>query len=129
MSDKPLAERLQVKGARRLAVLHPPTGMATAAPPGPLHEAEVVLLFAADRAALDATLPGVLEGARADAIVWIAYPKVTSPIAGDLNRDVIHRLMPSFGLDTVSQIAVDADWSAMRMKRAPAGSGHFGRQI
>jgi hypothetical protein len=117
MSDKPLAERLQVKADRRLAVLHVPAGLAIDAPAAPLEAAEVVLLFAPDRAALDAALPGVVEAARRDAILWIAYPKLTSPRARDLNRDIIHALMPSFGLDTVSQIAVDADWSAMRMKR------------
>jgi glycine cleavage system H protein len=121
MSDKPLAERLQLKGTRRLALIDAPDGLnaviGAADRRAGLAEAEVVVLFAADRAALDAALPNLLHTARADAIVWIAYPKLTSPLAGDLNRDIIHDLTPAFGLDTVSQIAVDADWSAMRMKR------------
>ena len=55
--------------------------------------------------------------ARADAILWVAYPKLTSKLAGDLSRDVIHRESPALGIDCVSQIAIDDDWSAMRMKR------------
>ena len=55
MSDKPVAERLQVKRDRRLAV--------------------------------------------------------------DLDRDTIRLLAPAYGLDTVSQIAIDDDWSVLRFKR------------
>jgi hypothetical protein len=47
----------------------------------------------------------------------VAYPKLTSRLAADLSRDVIHAAAPGFGLDTVSQIAIDADWSALRLKR------------
>ncbi len=121
MSEKPIAERLQVKGERRLAVIG-----ASAAVDGKIgaakrrcdmSKAEVVLLFAADRAQLDSTLPGVLKRVSKDAILWIAYPKLTSKLAGDLSRNVIHTLMATSGLDTVSQIAIDDDWSAMRVKR------------
>ena len=121
MSDKPVAERLQVKGARRLAVIGAPAGLDSAigvpearadAP-----QADVVLLFAADRARFDAQLPPLLKTMRKDAILWLAYPKLTSRLAADLSRDVIHTTAPAHGLDTVSQIAIDADWSALRLKR------------
>jgi hypothetical protein len=38
-------------------------------------------------------------------------------LAGDLSRNLIHDLVPAYKLDTVSQIAVDDDWSALRLKR------------
>ncbi len=121
MSDRPLAERLQVKGSRRLAVVGAPEGLEAAIGAADrrvgVADADVVLLFTPDRATLDSAVPEVARTARPDAILWIAYPKLTSTRAGDLNRDVIRALMPALGLDTVSQIAVDADWSAMRMKR------------
>jgi hypothetical protein len=47
----------------------------------------------------------------------VAYPKLSSKLAGDLSRDIIHSLAPGYGLDTVSQIAIDEDWSALRLKR------------
>ncbi len=121
MSDKPVAERLQVKGERRLAVLNAPTLVDERI--GVLDRrcetgaADVVLIFAGDRRQLEADLPGVLDIAPGGAIIWIAYPKLTSKLAGDLNRDLIHGLVGQWGLDTVSQIAIDDDWSAMRMKR------------
>ena len=121
MSDKPVAERLQVKGDRRLAVigasaaLEKTVGASKAR--ADLAKADVVLLFAADRAGLDASLPNVLKKMTAAAILWVAYPKLSSRLAADLSRDVIHALATKHGLDTVSQIAIDEDWSALRLKR------------
>ena len=121
MSDKPVAERLQVKGERRLAVigasvaLEKTVGAAKAR--ADLAKADVVLLFAPDRAGLEAKLPDVLKKMPATAIFWVAYPKLSSKLAADLSRDIIHALAPKHGLDTVSQIAIDADWSALRLKR------------
>jgi hypothetical protein len=121
MPGKPIAERLQVKGTRRLAVLGAPSALdhavGVATQRAPLAEADVVLLLVPDRAQLDAELPEVLATASALAILWLAYPKLTSRLAGDLNRDVIRGLAPAYGLDTVSQIALDDDWSALRLKR------------
>jgi hypothetical protein len=121
MSDKPVAERLQVKGERRLAVIGAPAAVdrligvkkarADAA------DADVVLLFTPDRKGFDTQLPILLKKMPRTAILWVAYPKLTSGLAGDLSRDVIHKLAPKHGLDTVSQIAIDDDWSALRLKR------------
>ena len=121
MSNKPLAERLQVKGERRLAVigasaaLEKSVGAAKAR--ADLSKADVVLLFAPDRAGLEAKLPSVLKKMQDSAILWVAYPKLSSKLAADLSRDIIHALAPNHGLDTVSQIAIDEDWSALRLKR------------
>jgi hypothetical protein len=74
-------------------------------------------VFCCEKAALDAKLPGLLAKLRPDAILWVAYPKLTSALAGDLSRDGIREWAPSLRLDTVSQIAIDEDWSALRLKR------------
>jgi hypothetical protein len=121
VSGKPVAERLQVKGERCLAVigasaqLEKTVGAAKAR--ADLAKADVVLLFVPDRASLDAKLPGVLKTMTAAAILWVAYPKLSSKLAADLSRDSIHALAPEHGLNTVSQIAIDDDWSALRLKR------------
>jgi hypothetical protein len=121
MSEKPVAERLQVKAGRRLAVVGASSELdgAVGEPQSraDLSTADVVLLATPDRARLEARLPAVLAAAPHSAILWVAYPKLSSKLAGDLSRDVIHGLAPSFGLDTVAQIAIDADWSALRLKR------------
>jgi len=114
-----IAEKLQVKGSRTLAVLNakPAVDRAIGAARAAPAKADVVVMFAASKATLEAKLPGLLEKLRPEAILWIAYPKLTSALAGDLSRDVIREWAPSLGLDTVSQIAIDEDWSALRLKR------------
>lgn len=116
MSTKSIAEKLQVKGARTLAIIQAPDAIAVAAT-APLAAADVVLAFVSHKAELTGRLPEIVEGMRADAIFWLAYPKLTSKLAGDLNRDIIRALAPDYGLDTVSQVAIDDDWSALRLKR------------
>lgn len=115
MSDKPLADRLQVKKERRLALADSP--ISVEAPAAALNEAEVVVQFVRNRAEFDTKIPALLKVIRADAILWVAYAKLTSKLAGDINRDIIHGASPALGIDCVSQIALDDDWSAMRMKR------------
>lgn len=121
MSDKPVAERLQVKGERRLAVVAAPEGLEATI--GVSHAradaktAEVVLLFVRDRAAFDTALPALLGRITPTAILWLAYPKLTSMHASDLSRDTLRAAVLAQGLDTVSQIAIDQDWSALRLKR------------
>ena len=121
MSDKPVAERLQVKGERRLCVIGASAALdkliGAKKARADVGQADVVLLFVPDRAGLDARLPALLKTMSKTAILWVAYPKLTSKIAADLSRDVIHKLAPRHGLDTVSQIAIDDDWSALRLKR------------
>lgn len=49
-------------------------------------------------------------------VLWIAYTKGTSKKASDINRDSIREYAATIGLDTVAQIAIDDDWSALRLK-------------
>jgi hypothetical protein len=120
-SPKSIGERLQVKRDRRLALVRAPVeiealiGLADRR--GGAEQADVVVLFAANRDDIAQHLRPLLTAIRPDAIFWIAYPKLTSSLAGDLQRDVLRELAPSYGLDTVSQIAIDATWSALRFKR------------
>jgi hypothetical protein len=120
MSDKPVLERLQVKHGRSFAALNAPKNIEPAlagAAPAKADQADVVLLFVSSRAQLDTQIAAQLPKLKPSAIFWVAYPKLTSRLAGDLSRDVIHKAAPSYRLDTVSQIAIDEDWSALRLKR------------
>jgi hypothetical protein len=68
MSEAPLAARLQVKGARRLAVVGAPDVMDAAIGADDARaeaaQADVVLLFVRDRAGLDAGLHALLPRLR-----------------------------------------------------------------
>ena len=120
MSDRTVLERLQVKNDRRLAVIGAPDEIESfiggAGLRAEVEGADVVLVFVPDRERLDAQLRALPTRLLSKAILWVAYPKLTSKLAGDLNRDVIRETAPNYGLDTVSQIAIDEDWSALRLK-------------
>ena len=52
-------------------------------------------------------------------MVWIAYPKSTSQrYACEFNRDTGWDAMGDAGFEPVRQVAIDADWSALRFRRA-----------
>ena len=59
----------------------------------------------------------LLKGAE---IIWIAYPKLSSPLKSDINRDSIWKLILEFGLTPNSQIALNETWSAVRFKNGDA---------
>ena len=121
MPETSIAAKLQVKPGRTLCTLNAPgeTDALIGAQDvrTDVTTADVVVLFTPDRAAFDAELPRVSALVKAGAILWLAYPKLTSKLAADLSRDIIHEASPAMGRDTVSQIAIDADWSAMRLKK------------
>lgn len=50
-------------------------------------------------------------------ILWVTYPKGTSRIRTDINRDSIRVYSRSVGLEAVAIFSVDADWAALRLKR------------
>lgn len=48
---------------------------------------------------------------------WLCYPKGTSKkYKADINRDKSFGIFAPFEFEPVSQVAIDADWSALRFK-------------
>ena len=62
-------------------------------------------------------LVDVLPALQKDAKMWIAYPKVTSKIVSDLSRDADWECITKMGFETVSAIALDTIWTALRFKK------------
>jgi hypothetical protein len=120
-------KKLHFKGQSPVLVLQaPPEFKATrAAFDVPVHSAikgayAFVIAFAKSRAEAKAHAKALKKALADDnALLWLAYPKGSSKkYQADLNRDSLHALMQAQGLDGVSLVALDADWSAMRCKRA-----------
>jgi hypothetical protein len=51
-----------------------------------------------------------------DSVLWFAYPKGTSKIKTDINRDSIRITGEEFGITTVSAISINDTWSALRFR-------------
>jgi hypothetical protein len=49
--------------------------------------------------------------------LWIAYPKVTSKIATDLNRMGCWQKLTAAGYDTAEHVSLDHVWHALQFKK------------
>jgi hypothetical protein len=49
-------------------------------------------------------------------IIWATYPKGSSSMKSDANRDVIRFYVEKIGLEAVAIFSVDDNWSALRLK-------------
>lgn len=57
-----------------------------------------------------------LRNIEPDSILWFAYPKSTSKIKTDINRDTIRMTGQEFGITTVTAISINDTWSALRFR-------------
>jgi hypothetical protein len=87
-------------------------GFLEARPPAP----DVILAFVPDQAALHAALAQVQPHYVRGRALWFAYPKKSGAIRTDLTRDVGWAPVQDAGLLPVSQISIDAGWTALRLR-------------
>ena len=76
------------------------------------------LAFAVTQSELDRYAALLAKGSEGDAILWFAYPKGTSKrYQCEFNRDQGWQVIRAAGFESVRQVAIDADWSALRFRR------------
>jgi hypothetical protein len=51
-----------------------------------------------------------------DGVLWFAYPKGSSGIKTDINRDILWQTAKDYGIRPVSAIAIDDTWSGLRFR-------------
>lgn len=51
-----------------------------------------------------------------DSVLWFAYPKGSSKIKTDINRDTIRQIGEEYGITTVTAISINDTWSALRFR-------------
>ena len=126
MTEKSVAEKLGLKEGGRLLVMRAPRLVAELLGPIPKGATvategdetfPLILTFAKDYAALAETLRACTPRLAKGSALWLAYAKGGSKLATDINRDTIREYVTGQGFDTVAQIAIDSDWSALRLKR------------
>jgi len=78
--------------------------------------ADLVIYFANSQMELQKQLPKVKERLEPKGALWVAYVKGTSRLHTGLHRDTIREYGESIGLTSVAMIAIDEDWSALRLK-------------
>lgn len=81
---------------------------------------DFALVFAVNENQLTCILREVLPALQDGGKFWIAYPKSTSKIATDLNRQCSWDCIRTAGYDQADEVALDHVWSAMRFNKAAA---------
>ena len=124
MPEKTVPEKMYVKKATALAVLNdggehgqllaqlPPERLAREG-----ESADWILLFARSRAELAQYLPAAQARLAPGGALWVAYRKGGIKAGSDIQRDDIRDFAQTAGLDSVAMVAIDGDWSALRLKQ------------
>ena len=77
-----------------------------------------LLGFCPDAAAIERLAPVAAAALAEDAIFYLAYPKKSSKrYQSDISRDQGWGPLGKLGFEPVRQVAIDADWSAMRFRK------------
>ncbi len=78
-----------------------------------------VLAFVRSAAELAKRAPKLVGALVDDGVLWVAYPKKASKrYKSDLSRDDSWAPLGDLGMEPVRSVAIDADWSAVRFRRA-----------
>ncbi|MFS0840968.1 hypothetical protein [Paenibacillus sp. 1P03SA] len=117
-----LLKKLRYKEGRAL-VLNAPEGyrLGIEAESGgsPEDKAGFVQLFVNDGQEADEWVPKVIPMLEEDAVFWITYPKQSSKVKTDINRDTLAaKVQNNTEYRPVSNVAVDDKWSALRFRRS-----------
>ncbi len=79
---------------------------------------EFALAFARRQAEVDRLSRTLAEASQGDVVLWFAYPKGSSKrYTCEFNRDNGWQVIRRAGFDSVRQVAIDEDWSALRFRR------------
>jgi hypothetical protein len=75
---------------------------------------DFVQVFGYQQDELESLLKSVQKSGKYDCLFWACYPKGTGKIKSDIKRETVWKAFELVGLDTVTQIAIDETWSALR---------------
>ena len=127
MSQLSIVEKLQLSEERNLIIQGLPSSiekqfakLTYAKNVTPLlksKKVEFALVFALSQQQLNNVMKEVFPALSAETKLWVAYPKTSSKIVSDLNRDCSWDLLIKNGYESVRQVAVDNVWSAIRFKK------------
>lgn len=79
---------------------------------------DFALVFAVNENQLNGILKDVMPSLKCESKFWVAYPKATSKIVTDLNRECSWNRLTCAGYESIERIELDHVWSAMRFVKA-----------
>jgi len=120
-SGKPVFSKLGIKPGMSVHVMGCSGQYDSVVPdhPGRLTQgpAEIVHLFCANRAALEAHVDAALSHVLDGGMLWISWPKKSTAAFQDLTEDDLRASLLPKGWVDVKVCAVDATWSGLKFLR------------
>ena len=78
---------------------------------------EFALIFSVSENQLNCILHDIMPALKEESKLWIAYPKATSKIVTDLNRESSWNKLFSAGYENIEQVSLDHVWDAAQFKK------------
>src|SRR5438094_2735813 len=119
MTASELWRRLKIPAGGRVALFNPPPGYAEslgAVAPPEGESAEVVQLFAPDRATLEHDFAVARAALKPGGQVWVGFPSPDSGRASDRSRNHGWGVLHTAGLTATDELSLDSHWDATRFE-------------
>lgn len=78
---------------------------------------DFALVFAVSENQLNSILDDIMPALKEESKLWVAYPKVTSKITTDLNRDSSWNKLSEAEYESAEQVSLDHVWHAVYFKK------------
>lgn len=79
---------------------------------------DFALVFAVSENQLNSILDDIMPALKEESKLWVAYPKVTSKITTDLNRDGSWSKLAEAEYESAEQVSLDHVWHAVYFKKS-----------
>lgn len=136
-SGTPLAKKLGIGAGCRLYLRGAPDNYFTLLAPLPANlrrlrrigaDTDVIHLFATRSTELARALHASLGAMRADATIWVSWPKKSSGMASEVTEDMVRELALPLGLVDIKVCAVDDTWSGLKLVVRKSARAHWPRR-
>jgi hypothetical protein len=121
MEKEAIFKKLRLNSEQRMLILNAPSeylslleGITFDDKPKEDNLYDFVQVFGYQQDELEKLLKSVAIAGKYDCLFWACYPKGTGKIKSDIKRETVWKAFELVGLDTVTQIAIDETWSALR---------------
>lgn len=123
MTQTPLTKKLVLKPGTRAAVIHAPEGYRERLNPLPdgasVSEVlegsfDLVQVFVGSQAEVNQLAPQAMSALKPGGVLWFSYPKQSSKVKTDINRDRGWDAVTREGWEGIASISIDETWSGVR---------------
>ena len=125
MTDKSIAQKILIKENYRVLLINAPGDYEATLGNLPQNAnlltksaapVDLVQVFVTSKKELGEQLPKMKTVLKPNGLLWVSYPKGTSKVKADINRDIIREYAQSIGFEAIALVSIDDTWSALRLK-------------